>query len=154
MTEFEECKTCYGWCCSAFSFIALREEDIERIADYLDYDVDKFKEIFVYPERRFDVTYLKSLSKAVKEGKRFRLKGSGKPCMFWQYGKCAIHPVKPKACADYGPTTSFPIYSELTGEKIGERTCAEWHRGLIGFRDGYLKYYYNRLKELNQERLK
>lgn len=84
MVEFEQCQTCYGWCCGAMSFTILRPGEVQRIANYLEIPEEIFRERYI--KKRFDNDDTLPAN----------------PCMFWTSGQCAIHPVKPATCAQYG----------------------------------------------------
>jgi Fe-S-cluster containining protein len=91
MTEFKECQVCYGWCCGAYTITPLREGEVSRISSYLDMSESEFRKRFV------------QMSGYEKDDQEFEGIKPSTPCPFWQKGLCAIHPVKPATCANYGP---------------------------------------------------
>lgn len=107
MTEYDECQVCVGWCCISFGLICkLTDPEIERIADYLEIPVDDFESEYVHHSKILDA-------------KTFRYT---RPCRFWTAGLCAIHKVKPDACAGYSPLHIHEVIQEPL-------TCSQYHKG-------------------------
>jgi Fe-S-cluster containining protein len=117
MTEFNECKTCFGYCCigDATHYTPLTREDVTRIANY-----------FRIPRQRFIDTYVVlthgkikyELSPTASAHLRFN-----RPCMFLRQGLCGIHSVKPEACSAAKPRPT-----------AGDVTCKMWNQMRSGIR--------------------
>jgi hypothetical protein len=79
-----ECKKC-GQCCIGDGIVILKDEDINRISDYLKID----REIFL---REY----------ATMAGNEYWVKDKeNKACVFLKGNGCSIHSVKPIQCRDY-----------------------------------------------------
>jgi Fe-S-cluster containining protein len=93
MTEYDQCQTCYGYCCNAYNITKLIEGEVERIAAYLEIPENDFRE-------RYITNFYKSPD---NKGKPEDWIKKAKPCPFWTMGQCGIHEVKPLSCALFEP---------------------------------------------------
>ena len=82
-------------CCEQQGFVYLTEEDILRLAGYLEMTVRAFEQRYVYRTRNL---------------RRLRVPRHAQ-CEFLQDGGCSVHAAKPLQCA------SFPFWPELVGSK-------------------------------------
>ena len=79
-----ECRNC-GFCCTGSSgTIYVNQNEILEIAKFLDMDINKFKEEFLYPFRD---------SFSIKEKDNYA-------CIFYENG-CSIYSVRPNQCRTY-----------------------------------------------------
>lgn len=105
----------------------MRYREFRRIAKYLNLTLAQFKERYII--RGFG-----------EDDDPFSFKLST-PCAFWINNKCAIHPVKPKTCADFDPSRVPARYAhKWPGKKY---TCEQiqyhfwlnrlhWNKEVIG----------------------
>ena len=82
-------------CCEQQGFVYLTEEDIPRLAAYLDMTVTAFEQRYVYRTRHL---------------RRLRVPRHAQ-CEFLQEGGCSVHAAKPLQCA------TFPFWPDLVGNK-------------------------------------
>jgi len=106
------CKQC-GDCCFGFGGTYVTEQDIQRIADYIDVDPQQFVARFC---RR-------------SGEKQILVQGDEGYCIFWK-GNCTIHPVKPKMCREWPYIASLYIdfgnWSAMASMCPGMRKRATW----------------------------
>ncbi len=79
-SDIFECEKC-GECCKGYGGTFVTDEDIKRIASYIDADKKTFKEKYC----------------AVSGGKPVLVQADNGYCIFWDE-LCTIHPVKPRMC--------------------------------------------------------
>ena len=95
-------------CCEQQGFVYLTEEDIPRLATYLDMTVEAFERRYVYRTRRLT---------------RLRVPRHAQ-CEFLKDGGCSVHPAKPLQCA------AFPFWPELVGNKQNWRKIGQYCPGI------------------------
>ncbi len=84
----DACKNCEGNCCIGDSgYIWVKPKEIEKIAKFLNMDIEKFKELFL-----------------IKVGYKYSIKEkpykNGFACIFFNNG-CTIYPVRPNQCKTF-----------------------------------------------------
>ena len=95
-----ECQPGCTACCEQKGFVFLTEDDILRIADFVQMTAHSFERRYIY---------------RTKHLRRFRVPQETQ-CPFLKDGGCSIHPVKPVQCR------VFPYWPELVDE------AKEWHK--------------------------
>ncbi len=100
-----ECKRC-GFCCKGESTISLSEEEILRIAKFLNLSKSDFLKKYT-----------------IKKGNRIEMKVKDGYCIFFDKKKriCKIHPVKPEMCKQW-PLIPI-IFEDIESFKIIQNTC-------------------------------
>jgi Fe-S-cluster containining protein len=90
-----ECQRGCTNCCEQQGFVYLTEQDILRLAAYVNLSVAAFEQQHVYRTRHL---------------RRLRVPRHAQ-CSFLKEGGCSVHPAKPQQCA------AFPFWPELVGNK-------------------------------------
>jgi hypothetical protein len=103
-----QCQTGCTKCCEQQGFVYLTEQDIPRLAAFLDLSSEAFERRYVYrtPNMR-----------------RLRVPRHAQ-CEFLKDGGCSVHEAKPFQCA------SFPFWPELVGNTKNWRKTGEWCPGI------------------------
>jgi Fe-S-cluster containining protein len=108
MRKFSECDGCYGYCCCSYDTLLIKDDEITRIAKYLD-----------IPEEQFKKTYINMTVQ--RSSGAHELKFGARPCVFWTLGRCGIYKVAPSGCKKLEPMLP-----------IGGITCKMWHKMKAG----------------------
>jgi hypothetical protein len=95
-------------CCDQQGFVYLTEEDIERLASYLNMPAADFEQRYVYRTRRI---------------RRLRVPRHAQ-CSFLTDGGCGVHPAKPIQCR------TFPYWPELLGTARAWHAAGKWCPGI------------------------
>jgi len=103
-----QCQAGCTRCCEQKGFVYLTEEDIERIAAFLNMPKGRFEKRFVYRTRNT---------------RRLRTPRNSQ-CVFLRDGGCSIHLVKPTQCR------LFPFWPELVESKKEWHKTAAWCPGI------------------------
>ncbi|QER41637.1 YkgJ family cysteine cluster protein [Thermodesulfobacterium sp. TA1] len=101
-----KCQRC-GNCCQGESTVSLNEEEIYRIANFLNLSVEEFKQKYT-----------------VKVGKyRTEMKTKQGYCIFFdkKTRSCTIHPVKPKKCKEWPLVEA--LFKDPTNLEILKNHC-------------------------------
>ena len=114
--EYKECKKCPGYCCMMNDGLRtpVTDEDIVRIADYLQIPIDNFVRDFIV--RTHGRLHYENAPTAMAHIRALRV------CPFLRQGLCGINSVKPKACQAEKPASLVPSLN-----------CAEWHKLRLGW---------------------
>ena len=86
---------CSNCCQISDGFVFLSEDEAEKIAEYLETDIDELYKWFI---------------KKV-ENKLFLIDGEDERCIFIEDNRCLIYPVRPQQCRDY------PFWPEIISSK-------------------------------------
>lgn len=103
-----ECQRGCTKCCEQQGFVYLTEDDIRRLAAFLEMTVAAFERRYVF---------------RTKNLRRLRVPRHAQ-CEFLKDGGCSVHPAKPLQCA------AFPFWPDLVGNKRNWRKTAEWCPGI------------------------
>ncbi len=103
-----QCQSGCTKCCEQQGFVYLTEEDIPRLAAYLNLDDPAFEKRYVY---------------RTKNLRRLRVPRHAQ-CEFLKEGGCSVHPAKPTQCR------AFPFWPELVGNTKNWRKTGEWCPGI------------------------
>jgi Fe-S-cluster containining protein len=103
-----ECQSGCTKCCEQQGFVYLTEEDIPRLAGFLQMAAAAFEKRYVYRTRHL---------------RRLRVPRHAQ-CEFLKDGGCSVHAAKPLQCA------AFPFWPELVGHKKNWRAAGEWCPGI------------------------
>jgi Fe-S-cluster containining protein len=95
-------------CCEQEGFVYLTEEDVPRIAGFLEMTVEDFERRYLY---------------RTEHQRRLRVAKKA-PCVFLKEDGCSIHLVKPTQCR------IFPFWPELVENKRNWRKTAAWCPGI------------------------
>ena len=103
-----ECQPGCTNCCTQKGFVYLTENDLTRIAKFLQVTAAEFERRYVY-----------------RTARQIRLRVPRQvQCHFLRDGGCSIHPVKPAQCR------IFPFWPELVDDKREWRKTAAWCPGI------------------------
>ncbi len=100
-----DCTGCGGCCTGSPGYVFLKIEEMQKIAEYLNMDFDKFCQRYIR-----------------KVGDNYSLKEHVKTydCLFLEGKACTIYPVRPKQCQTY------PFWPQnLTSKEAWEKTKLE-----------------------------
>ena len=104
-----ECLGC-GTCCRQDGYVRLREDEPDRIAEFLGMDVYEFIETFTLLTRDRQTLSLKD-----------KKEGPGHDCIFLSSAGCRIHPVKPAQCRDFPRKWKFKTFGEICAWAKGSK---------------------------------
>ena len=111
LSDFK-CQGC-GACCRQDGYVRLREDEPDRISEFLGMDVYSFIETYTILTRD-----RQTLSLTDKET------GSqhDHECIFLTPSGCRIHPVKPAQCSDFPHKWKFRAFSDICAwaKKVGK----------------------------------
>jgi Fe-S-cluster containining protein len=103
-----ECQSGCTKCCEQQGFVYLTEEDIPRLAKFLEMTVRAFENQYVYRTRNL---------------RRLRVPRHAN-CEFLKSGGCSVHLAKPLQCR------AFPYWPELVGNKKNWNKTGTWCPGI------------------------
>ncbi|MBY0507408.1 MAG: YkgJ family cysteine cluster protein [Bryobacteraceae bacterium] len=104
-----QCQPDCAKCCEMEGYVYLSEDDVTRIAAYLQLPQAAFEERYVYRTRL---------------SRRLRKPGGGKQCGFLEGKQCRIHAVKPVQCR------LFPFWPELVESRAEWQKTGDWCPGI------------------------
>lgn len=96
-------------CCEVEGYVYLSEDDVTRIAAFLEMPQPAFEQRYVYRTRH---------------SRRLRKPGRGKQCGFLEDKRCGIHDVKPVQCR------LFPFWPELVESAREWKKAGRWCPGI------------------------
>jgi hypothetical protein len=102
-----ECQPGCTKCCDQQGFVYLTEDDITRMAAFLNMPARDFESQFVFRTKKL---------------RRLRVPRHAQ-CSFLQDGKCSVHEVKPVQCR------AFPYWPELLNTRAWKK-AAKWCPGI------------------------
>ncbi len=104
-----ECQPDCAKCCEVEGYVYLSEDDVTRIAAFLNLTQVEFEKQHVY---------------RTKHSRRLRKPGRGKQCGFLRGKQCSVHAVKPVQCR------LFPFWPELVGSRREWTRTGAWCPGV------------------------
>ena len=103
-----ECQSGCTKCCEQQGFVYLTEDDIARLAQFIDMAIADFETRYVF---------------RTKNQRRLRVPRHAQ-CSFLEAGGCSVHPAKPLQCR------TFPYWPELVGNTKNWKMTGEWCPGI------------------------
>ena len=104
-----ECQPDCAKCCEVAGYVYLSEDDVTRVAEFLQQPHAEFEKQYVY---------------RTKHSRRLRKPGRGKQCGFLRGKQCGIHEVKPVQCR------LFPFWPELVESRSEWTKTGDWCPGI------------------------